>query len=224
MRVLIADDDRVSRLAVEELFVHRAGVTCVLVDSGAAAWQAVQDDPRWDLLCLDVRMPPPDGLALAQRLQDSPVTRELPVVLVTSAADRDTVGSASRAQVQGFVVKPVGPDTAGRLDRVLAALDDSVLEPSGLAIARLGIDAARHARYVEALVQQLKALAGAAAADDDFRARSAAACKAAVALGARRIERLLSAAQQPAADPATAAAAVRLAAYWLERVRLARSG
>ena len=49
MRILIADDDRVSRIAVEELFSTRHAAELVSVDSGNAAWAALREDPRFVL-------------------------------------------------------------------------------------------------------------------------------------------------------------------------------
>lgn len=222
MRVLVADDDRVSRMAVEGLFADRAAVQVVSVEDGAAAWDAVRADPRWDLVCLDVRMPAPDGIELAQRLRATPEGEPLPIVLITGAADRDTVMSATRAQVQGFVVKPVGDDTAARLDRVLAAFDATVLEPEAAAIARLNIDAARYAKYLDAFVQQVHMLAD-DASTTAFQQKCGVCRNAANVLGARRIERLLGDAMREAPQaPDRAASLMRLAAYWLDRVARSR--
>ena len=226
MRVLIADDDRVSRLAVEDLFPP---ADLVGVDSGAAAWAALRDDPRFDLVCLDVRMPAPDGLELAQRIRGTPELEQLPVVLITSAADRDTVMTATRAQVQGLIVKPVNEEARSRLQRVMLAFDATVLEPAAMALARLGVDAERYARYLDAFVQQLHGLAQQAAelAQDGpaltFQHKCGVCRNAAVALGARRIERLISDAMRASTEaPQRSERLLRLAAYWVERVRASR--
>ncbi len=230
MRILIADDDRVSRIAVEELFSTRHAAELVSVDSGNAAWTALREDPRFDLLCLDVRMPAPDGIELANRIRNTPELEQLPIVLITSASDRDTVVSATRAQVQGFIVKPVADETVERIARVLAAFEATVLEPQEMAVSRLGIDAARYAKYLEALCLQVRALAqqserlGDDALTLAFQHKCGTCRTAALALGARRIERLLGEAMREASEaPERSAALMRLASYWLERVRRDRS-
>jgi len=225
MRVLIADDDLVSRIAVEELFAERGDVQRVSVDSGAAAWEAVCADPRFDLLCLDVRMPAPDGITLAQQIRATPEYEQLPIVLITSAADKETVLSATRAQVQGFIVKPVGDETVGRLQRLVAAFDASVLEPARTAMQRLGVDPDRYAKYVDALVLQLRGLvAGAQGLGQGgdvaaFQHKCGVCRNGAAALGARRVEQLLAdAGREAASHPERSAVMVLLASYWLERV------
>src|ERR1700749_1220969 len=147
MRILVADDDLVSRLAMEDVLRQCGEPGIVLAEDGASAWRQMTGDQCFDLICLDVRMPPPDGLELVARLRAAPALKRVPAMLITSTADRNTVLSATRSDLQGFIVKPVGPHTVGRIQRVLAQLDASILEPMDSAIARLRIDAERHARY-----------------------------------------------------------------------------
>ena len=229
MRILVADDDLVSRVAMEEV-LHRCGTPeIVTAEDGAAAWRHMTGEACFDLLCLDVRMPPPDGLELVARLRAAPALRRVPAMLNTSTADRNTVLSATRSDPQGFIVKPVGADTATRILRVLAQLDAGILEPVDSATARLRVDAERHARYVAAFVQQILALAGLAqelatpTAGSQVKAmfvQKADACRtAALTLGSPRVEQLISdalallAEGQPGAERALAQAV-----YWLGRV------
>jgi CheY-like chemotaxis protein len=229
MRILVADDDLVSRLAMEDVLRQCGAPQIVLAQDGAAAWQAMSGDACFDLICLDVRMPPPDGLELVARLRAAPALKRVPAMLITSTADRATVLAATRSDLQGFIVKPVGAETVARVQRVLAQLDAGILEPVDAATARLRIDAERHARYVSAFSAQLQALAGLAQELDSSRGGSqvhaafvqkADACRtAALTLGAPRIEQLISdalallAAGQPGAQRAMAQAT-----YWFERV------
>jgi len=233
MRILAADDELVSRLAMEDVLRQCGEPELVLADDGASAWQRMSGDQYFDLICLDVRMPPPDGLALVARLRAAPALKRVPAMLVTSTADRNTVLGATRSDLQGFIVKPVGPDTVGRIRRVLAQLDAGILEPVDAAVARLRIDVERHARYVDAFRQQIQALVGLAqevassAAGAQARTafvQKADACRtAALTLGSPRLEQLISdalallAAEQPGAERA-----MGQASYWLERVAGAR--
>ena len=235
MRILVADDDLVSRLAMEDVLRQCGTPEIVIAEDGESAWRRMSGDACFDLLCLDVRMPPPDGLELVARLRAAPALKRVPALLITSTADRDTVLGATRSDLQGFLVKPVGADTVLRILRVLAQLDAAILEPADAATARLRIDAQRHARYVGAFAQQVQALAGLARAlatpEADPQARSAFAQKAdacrtaALTLGSPRIEQLISDALallsegRPGAERAMAQAA-----YWLGRVSGHRAG
>ena len=225
LRVLVADDDPVSRLAMEDLLRGVQGAVPTMVEDGASAWETLRTAGPFDLVCLDVRMPAPDGLELATRIRHTPGYQRLPVMLITSTADRQTVLSASRLRLEGFVVKPVNDDTAARIAQVLAQLDDSVLEPPARTLARLRIDAERHGRYLAAFSQQLHALADLAARDDPaFPARAEAGRSAALTLGAPRLEQLVEDARLAASDRQPgAAAAMAQACYWLDRVVAARA-
>jgi CheY-like chemotaxis protein len=233
MRILAADDDLVSRLAMEDVLRQCGEPELVLAEDGAGAWRQLAGTACFDLVCLDVRMPPPDGLELVARLRAAPGLKRVPAMLITSTADRNTVLGATRSDLQGFIVKPVGPDTVGRIQRVLAQLDAGILEPVESAIVRLRVDTERHARYVGAFRQQVQSLcglaqelassAGGAHARAAFAQKADACRTAALTLGAPRLEQLISdalallAAGQPGADRAMAQAA-----YWLERVAGAR--
>ncbi|MCK9686527.1 response regulator [Scleromatobacter humisilvae] len=229
MRILVADDDLVSRLAMEDVLRQCGAPEIVLAEDGASAWRALTGEACFDLICLDVRMPPPDGLELVARLRAAPALKRVPAMLITSTADRNTVLSATRSDLQGFIVKPVGPDTVTRILRVLAQLDASILEPADAAIARLRVDTERHARYVGAFIQQIQALAGLAeelaTATGGSQTRTAFvqkadACRtAALTLGSTRIEQLISDALALLVEGKPGASrAMAQAVYWLGRV------
>jgi len=160
MRILVADDDLISRLAMEDVLRQCGAPDIATAEDGASAWRLVTGEQCFDLLCMDVRMPPPDGLELVARLRAAPALKRVPAMLITSTADRNTVLGATHADLQGFIVKPVGQDTVTRILRVLAQLDAGILEPVEAATARLRVDADQHARYVAAFRQQIQALAG----------------------------------------------------------------
>jgi CheY-like chemotaxis protein len=228
-RILVADDDRVSRLAMEDL-LHACGPhTLTLVEDGSAAWRHLEGPLPFDLVCLDVRMPGPDGLQLVGRIRSSRALRRLPVMLITGTADRETQLEATRRELQGFLVKPLGVETAARILKVLAQLDESILEPTEKTLARLRIDAERHRRYVGAFVAQLRTLQELAielerpGADGSGRAafvQKAEGCRAvALTLGSVRAEQLVGDAIDAVEDGAPGAhRALALARYWLERV------
>ena len=228
MRILVADDDLVSRLAMEDV-LHQCGAPeIVTAVDGTSAWSQLCGEQCFDLLCLDVRMPPPDGLELVARLRATPALRRVPAMLITSTADHDTVLNATRSDLQGFIVKPVGADTVTRILRVLAQLDAGILEPVDSATARLRIDVERHGRYLGAFVQQVQALAGLAQelatpqagsqAKAAFVQRADACRTAALTLGSPRIEQLISDALALLAEGKPGAErAMGQALYWLGR-------
>lgn len=66
---------------------------------------------RPDLILLDIQLPLMDGYAVARRLRANPDLAEIPIVAVTSyamAGDRD---KALAAGCNGYIEKPINPDT-----------------------------------------------------------------------------------------------------------------
>jgi hypothetical protein len=50
-------------------------------------------------------------------------------MLITGTGDRDTQLEATKHELQGFLIKPVGAETAVRVLKAFAHLDATVLEP-----------------------------------------------------------------------------------------------
>ena len=123
LRVALADDEPLARERLRELLDGRADVTLVAeAATGADALAAVRDARRQgqplDLVLLDVQMPAPDGLAVAEVLRDEPDDARPAVVFVT-AYDRYAVQAFDLHAVD-YVLKPVEDD------RFHAALDRAV--------------------------------------------------------------------------------------------------
>src|SRR5580704_15615698 len=104
-RILIVDDDPTPRRLLE-ILVNRFGYSAETVASGAAALEriAAPQEPRVDLIILDLVMPELDGMGvLAQMRADNLKT---PVIAMTGHGAIETVTAAMRAGAIDFVLKP----------------------------------------------------------------------------------------------------------------------
>jgi twitching motility two-component system response regulator PilH len=108
-RILIADDDPV----IVSLVSLRLGMDKYEVLSAANGHQALQMIRAAEPLMaiLDVQMPGKDGLAVLADLKADPMTRDLPVLMLTGDRDSDTVMAAVGGGASDFMVKPFDPDT-----------------------------------------------------------------------------------------------------------------
>jgi DNA-binding NtrC family response regulator len=106
-RILIVDDDPVSRRLVENM-VSRFGYEAVTADGGEAAVAALlgPDAGRIDCVVLDLMMPDLDGLGVLSRMREASLA--VPVIVQTAHGGIDNVVSAMRGGATDFVVKPVG--------------------------------------------------------------------------------------------------------------------
>ena len=59
------------------------------------------------VVVLDLKLPGLDGIELLRRLREHPVTRSLPVVVLTSSREERDLAECYRLGVNSFVVKPV---------------------------------------------------------------------------------------------------------------------
>jgi CheY-like chemotaxis protein len=73
--------------------------------------------PRWEggeplplVILLDVKLPRVDGLEVLRSLREQPVSRSLPVVMLTSSRQDSDVQAAYQHHANSYIVKPVNFD------------------------------------------------------------------------------------------------------------------
>jgi diguanylate cyclase (GGDEF)-like protein/PAS domain S-box-containing protein len=103
-RILLADDDPVSRLLATRA-LEALGFEVEPVEDGEDALGAIERD-RPDLVILDVEMPRLGGFEACTALRGHRATREIPVLIATSRADAETIDLALAAGASDFIKKP----------------------------------------------------------------------------------------------------------------------
>ena len=126
MRILIVDDSEDSRDLEEGTLLSAGYDDVVPVSSG---WDALKvldigrnsdERPPFDLVLLDVVMPEMDGVETCARIRNDPRCSDLPIIMVTSCDDMDTLSNAFVAGATDYVTKPV--NRTELVARVRAAL------------------------------------------------------------------------------------------------------
>lgn len=116
---LIVVDDSRTALSVMGRRLTRMGYTVALVDNGFSALDMVQGR-RFDGMLLDMSMPQVSGLSVLREIRGSPVTGDLPVLMMTSRSDPAAAIDALREGADDHVVKPFDFDViAARIERLL---------------------------------------------------------------------------------------------------------
>ncbi|MEV6179866.1 response regulator [Streptomyces sp. NPDC052016] len=100
------DDNKVIRQLIR-VNLELEGLEVVTASDGAECLDVVHQ-VRPDLVTLDVVMPRLDGLRTAARLRADPLTRELPLAII-SACTRYEVEAGLEAGVDAFLPKPFEP-------------------------------------------------------------------------------------------------------------------
>jgi DNA-binding response OmpR family regulator len=107
-KVLVIDDDPSVRMLVCDV-LSAYGYEASSAEDGFAGLRAIAAD-RPDCVVLDVMMPGLDGHEVLNRIRASDVGNDLPVVMLTAAADDDHAWQAWTEGVDYFIAKPFEPD------------------------------------------------------------------------------------------------------------------
>src|SRR4051794_25973486 len=173
MRILIAEDDTVSRLIIQRV-LERFGHECRVVGDGAEAWRAYQDG-SYDVVLTDWVMPELDGLELCRRIRQHPGSSYTYVILLSVLNDRGHYLMGMHAGADDFLVKPLDPE---ELQARLA---------SASRMSRLHLRLAEQNAHLERILHDQRSLAVTLAETAEARGRLEG-----VTLAAREIVHLLT--------------------------------
>ncbi len=122
-KILAVDDERhIVRLV--QVNLQRAGYEVVTAYDGKEALEKVESE-RPDLVVLDVMMPYMDGFSVLQELRKNPVTRDIPVIMLTAKAQDADVFRGWSSGVDCYLTKPFNPlELISFVKRILSSLDD----------------------------------------------------------------------------------------------------
>lgn len=90
-------------------FLAFAGFT-VMSASGREDMRRLLAERIPDAVVMDLQLPEVDGWSLIRELKTSPVTRQVPVLVVSAAVRDSDRESAIAAGCDGFISKPADPD------------------------------------------------------------------------------------------------------------------
>ena len=109
MKILIAEDDPVSRRILEATLVKWGYEVSVALD-GTEAWEMLQRENAPSLAILDIMMPGIDGLEVCRRVRQLPTTTPPYLILLTAMSSKDEVVSGIQAGANDYLSKPFHRD------------------------------------------------------------------------------------------------------------------
>lgn len=107
--ILVIEDNE-QNIYLATFLLEKAGFRVVQARSGEEGLALSRKSPP-ALILLDIQLPEMDGYEVVRRLKRQPETADIAVVAVTSyamAGDREAILAAG---CQGYVEKPIDPDT-----------------------------------------------------------------------------------------------------------------
>jgi len=130
MRILIVDDDYVTRAKLKAILAERGD--CDAAPNGEVALsmvdEALNDSVPYDLITMDVDMPGMTGEEVVREIRDrewnwakrmSRPAQEAKILMVTVRNDSRTVIASFRQGCEGYLAKPITPE---KLNHALAKL------------------------------------------------------------------------------------------------------
>lgn len=107
MRVLVADDDQISRTILRSM-VQKAGFTVEEAKDGVQAWDLLNQDDPPRIALIDWIMPGLDGIEVCDRLQSRPNCAPFVyTIIMTATTEKDKLLEALHSGAHDFQYKPV---------------------------------------------------------------------------------------------------------------------
>ena len=134
MRVLIAEDDPVSRRLLQAALV-KWGYEVIVTTNGKEAWEALQAPDAPSLLVLDWLMPEMDGVEVCREARKTAALKSAYIILLTSRGSKEDIVEGLEAGADDYVTKPFDHgelrarvQVGSRVVQLQSALADRVTE------------------------------------------------------------------------------------------------
>ncbi len=108
-RILLIEDNEQNRYLATFLLEEQGFVVIPAADGPVGLDLASRE--RFDLILLDIQLPLMDGHAVARALRANPALADVPIVAVTSYAMAGDRELAIGAGCDGYLEKPIDPET-----------------------------------------------------------------------------------------------------------------
>jgi phosphoserine phosphatase RsbU/P len=147
MRLLIAEDDAISRRMLE-ITCRSWGFDVQVVEDGEAAWRALAAEDAPPLALLDWMMPGMEGVEVIRRVRGQSSSKPVYLILLTARSSREDIISGLRAAADDYVTKPFDrQELHARLQ-------------TGMRIVQLQMDLAAKVADLEEALSRVKRLQG----------------------------------------------------------------
>ncbi len=110
MKLLIVDDSELIRKGLKKTLMDLGFQDIIEAKDGMEGFKKVIAE-NVELVFLDVEMPKMDGAQVLSAIRANDTTHDLPVIIVTSHAEKEKIISFAKAGVSGYLVKPFTKET-----------------------------------------------------------------------------------------------------------------
>ncbi|WP_129125774.1 response regulator [Geomonas oryzae] len=104
-KILIIDDSELV-LAMAKDALEQAGYLVLTATNGIEANRYIFSKERPDLIIMDIMMPMLDGNKKAKLLKENEVSRDIPILLLSSKSEAEMRALMAEAGANGYILKP----------------------------------------------------------------------------------------------------------------------
>lgn len=140
--ILIVDDDFMNLTMAQTILEMKIQAEYLTADSGQACLKILQErQGKVDLILLDIAMPGMDGIQTLSLIRQRPNWKNISVIFLTAAADKNTIVRAAQLKVKDYVKKPFTPEELiSRVEKHIAPdIDDPEIQNIFKALDNLGL-------------------------------------------------------------------------------------
>lgn len=110
MKVLVVDDSSTMRRILTNCITDAGYPEILQAADGVEALGMLQQNKDVGLVFADWHMPNMDGFTMLQEIKANPDTLKIPVIMVTTQAEKQSVMDALKTGASNYIVKPFTPD------------------------------------------------------------------------------------------------------------------
>jgi HAMP domain-containing protein/signal transduction histidine kinase/CheY-like chemotaxis protein len=107
--ILVVDDDVRNLFALTTVF-ERFNINAITAESGKEAIQILNDNPKIDMVLMDIMMPEMDGYETTQKIRREHKNNTLPIIAVTAKAMKGDRQKCIEAGASDYITKPLKID------------------------------------------------------------------------------------------------------------------
>ncbi|MCX5679875.1 MAG: response regulator [Candidatus Omnitrophica bacterium] len=115
-RILIVDDEEGFLSLIQEALTIRGFEVIVASNAVAAGMEIALKKP--EAILMDIKMSGIDGLQACEAIKRNPITKDIPIMIVSALSGDSDIKKAYRAGVLDYFIKPIN------IEKVVAKLKD----------------------------------------------------------------------------------------------------
>ncbi len=106
MRVLIVDNDKITRLIISRLLKKKLTDDILEAENGLDALEIIEKN-KPELIFLDLSMPLMDGIETLEIIRSTDKFKNIPVIILSSNKDREKIAKLLELGISDYIVKPI---------------------------------------------------------------------------------------------------------------------